>query len=228
MISIFEQLERETTRHKESIVGLVSTQAMIDTPSNDLMPLSLSDQSCIIAPRSLLESTSLFRQFISYTIVVNKKGHILLYYRKKGGNEKGLHDLYSCGIGGHVDGVEAVYNKDGAIDIDATLDKAIHRELHEELKLDGFSDEIEIHRLKDKFLITNNNPVDSVHLGVVSVIVVNADDVLSGEQDIIDVKGFFPLNDLHSFNLENWSRVLIESLDIKAFIGELLDQTQEV
>ncbi|MEL0637601.1 hypothetical protein V6259_12605 [Marinomonas sp. TI.3.20] len=214
MQSILNQLHATYTNHSEAIVATVSTDQMINATGNGLQELEIDPRNTVIAQRCLLESSKHFRQLISYCPIINKKGEVLVYLRKKGGNESGLHDLHSIGFGGHVDGVEAQFNSAGGIELEPTLLQAIERELDEELKLN--LNALEVEHLAGKYILSNENSVDAVHLGAVSFIRYDGP-TYNGEVDVIGIKGFYPLSDLAQFNLESWSSLLAESSELKEF-----------
>lgn len=212
--SITDSMHSSYTKHSEAIIGTIATSEMLDVKKSSLCSLELDPRNTVICQRSLLESTRLFRQFITYCPVVNSDGEVLVYLRKKGGNEPGLHDLYSIGFGGHCDAENVVFDESGGIDLHKSIEQTIYKELEEEIKLT--KENFKIDHLPGKYLLSNDNEVDAVHLGFVSIVhAVNQ--LESGEEDVIGLVGFMPIIELATLNLEGWSRTLIESPDfIKA------------
>lgn len=97
-----------------------------------------------------------YKQLIPYIIIVNDNGKFAVYPRH--GNEKRLHGLYSCGIGGHIDEV------DKADTVLQTIRNGMYRELQEEFK--NFQ--------KEKVLLEYKGVINEVktktglvHLGIV-------------------------------------------------------------
>ncbi|AXK43981.1 hypothetical protein [Erythrobacter aureus] len=126
-----------------------------------------------VGPRGHLdkkgEEDTDFVQPIPY-IVVRDGDKLLSYIRGSDGGESRLHNNSSVGIGGHVDAMDAIYNKDGMIDLRKTLSVSAIREICEELGIDLPDDVLEQHPdlLEWTSLIQSQaKPVDSVHIGLV-------------------------------------------------------------
>ena len=101
------------------------------------------------------ENDPSFRQLIPYIVVRNRRGRILCYQRKNGG-EKRLDAKWSIGIGGHVN------------DGDEEWIHGVWREVREELST------VSLHKLKLHgpigFIRDDSNDVGRVHLGVLYVL----------------------------------------------------------
>lgn len=98
---------------------------------NDLFP---QEDLCLMQ-RQALEDKPEVRHFIVYLTLYNSDGEVLMYQRAtQDSGEKKLDGLFSLGWGGHIDFEMVSHSKEG-IDIDASLNKAIEAELHEELGL---------------------------------------------------------------------------------------------
>jgi predicted NUDIX family phosphoesterase len=154
--------------------------------------------------RSHAENDPDFKQIIPY-ILIFKGEDIFVFKRLKGGGEKRLHNLFSIGVGGHINPVE----------IENGLRKIIHkgalRELSEEVNLTSIQNEFKYYCL----LNDDTNSVGKVHLGVVmgleleenENLKINEIDSLSGE--FVNLKDLFNRN--RQDNFETWSEIIINS-----------------
>ncbi len=130
---------------------------LLPEPSQGTLPLSLELYTLLATQgsyrsRDQAETDPTWRQIIPYAVVM-KEDKVLLVERLKAGTESRLHNLYSLGIGGHINPVDHV-NARGIIE------GGLIRELREELELGAFSAEAValIHRA--------DNEVSRVHTGV--------------------------------------------------------------
>ncbi len=159
--------------------------------------------------RAPVEVDPSLKQLIPYAIVV-RDAEVFLFRRTKGGGEKRLHGLRSIGVGGHVNPVDA-HSPAGAGG--AILDRALERELHEELVLPGVSAARFVGLLND-----DSTAVGSVHLGVVAVVEPAPGSVLVREHDTM-TGGFVHRDELRAMHrderdsFESWSALLIDKLD---------------
>jgi predicted NUDIX family phosphoesterase len=128
-------------------------------PEPSLGPLSLSRELYELLatqgnyhPRDRAETDPTWRQIIPYAVVF-KDHKVLLVERLKAGTEARLHNLYSLGIGGHINPVDHVNARD-------IIEGGLIRELREELELGAFTAQAValIHRA--------DNEVSMVHTGV--------------------------------------------------------------
>lgn len=148
----------------------------------------------LIVDRDVAETDDSYKQFIPYTIVTNGD-KIFAYRRGKSGNENRLHDLYSIGVGGHVDTVSTVDAKKQIVD-------AMEREVKEEIGIDVSSSEFCC------LLNDDSDAVGRVHLGVVY----KAEVAEVGDMEhTIEDHGFYSLDEIKAMNLEGWSRILADS-----------------
>jgi predicted NUDIX family phosphoesterase len=128
-------------------------------PEPSLGPLPLSSELYQLLatqgsyrPRDQAETDPTWRQIIPYAVVL-KEDKVLLVERLKAGTETRLHNLYSLGIGGHINPVDHVNARD-------ILEGGLIRELREELDMGAFTAKAValIHRA--------DNEVSLVHTGV--------------------------------------------------------------
>lgn len=113
--------------------------------------------------RRQAEHDSSYKQLIPYCVLQDPEGRFLCYPRQ--GTEKRLHGLYSLGIGGHINPVDAIW-QDGQIDVRRTVMQALVREALEEA---GLQEQF----IKPQFrglIHEERSPVGMVHLGLVYTI----------------------------------------------------------
>ncbi len=103
--------------------------------------------------RGLAEKDPSFKQMIPYGVIQNEDS-FLLFLRTKKQTEKRLHNLYSLGIGGHINQIEKETASDPVI-------AGLNREIDEEIYLP------KIQSVQFGGIINDNtNEVGSVHLGL--------------------------------------------------------------
>jgi predicted NUDIX family phosphoesterase len=144
------------------------------------------------------------KQVIPYN-VIRCEGKILLVRRLAGGGEARLADKYSIGIGGHVNPVDRAEGE-------SVLDAGTRREIEEELDVRGSYTVQRIGLIND-----DTNAVGAVHVGLVQVVDVTGT-VAIRETDRLEGR-LVSVEDLRALvargaNLETWSRLLIERLDL--------------
>lgn len=144
--------------------------------------------------RPKAEADSSFKQLIPYAVV--RFGEKIACYRRSG-DEKRLHELFSIGVGGHID----IEDEKGSV-VD-TIIYGLSRELKEEFA--DFSDEsAEISFLG--VINSEDSEVSSVHLGMVFEI-----KTTKQFQPGAELTGFdwATLDELKTRNLENWSALAL-------------------
>ena len=161
-------------------------------------------RSSFFAPRADVENDPSLKQIIPYCPVLCGVS-VLLLKRKKTQDEKRLHNLYSLGIGGHINPSDGSTN-----DLNSLLENALMRELNEELLL-----HCEPSRRLVGLLNDDTNPVGSVHFGLVYAITVpDRDAVAIREKELMDGV-FVAAEELAEYadGMETWSRILLDSLN---------------
>ncbi|MCU5746080.1 NUDIX domain-containing protein [Staphylococcus sp. SQ8-PEA] len=156
-----------------------------------------------IKRRGDMEDDPKYKQLVSYCLLENYEGQLLVYKRLSGGGESRLHGQGSIGVGGHMNEVV------GAEDINEVLRTNAQRELEEEVGLD-FQKTQNLEYLG--FINDDTNEVGQVHLGVVFSIKVDRADVEVQETDTlsIDWVNREEIKDLSQF--ETWSSLILEAL----------------
>jgi predicted NUDIX family phosphoesterase len=154
--------------------------------------------------RDAAESDPSHKQLIPYCVF--RCGERVLHYtRGKSGGESRLHAKISVGVGGHVNPVDTGGGKTGP----EAYHAAVSREIDEELEL--WQDHP--HRII-ALLNDDSNAVGQVHLGIVHLIELESDAVVSREDALTDL-GFTAVAELNGpwfDRLETWSQFCIRHL----------------
>jgi predicted NUDIX family phosphoesterase len=154
-------------------------------------------------PRPDAENDPSFKQLIPYCVLVHE-GKVVRYQRGKSGGEKRLTAQYSIGIGGHINPIDSIT---GTFDIE-TYQKAVERELNEEIEFEGETTPVSIGLIND-----DTNPVGRVHLGVVEIFNLHSPIVKAREDAIANLE-LISQEQLHEEIdlLETWSKIAVENL----------------
>ena len=166
-----------------------------------------------IIPRSEAENDFTRKQLVAY-IVVRAGDQILTYRRTPKTDEQRLKELYSIGIGGHVNVEDrsqfSLFSTDTGFNMEFIRDAA-WREINEEISIESrIMDEPEI----IGFINDDSNEVGKVHFGIVWQLEI--------EKAEVSAKGTRGLGDLRFKTLphlkanrdqfESWSQLLIDYL----------------
>lgn len=153
--------------------------------------------------RGDMEEDPSYKQLISYCLLENEHGEILVYERLSGGGEARLHDQSSIGVGGHMNDVP------GAESINEVLRVNAQRELEEEV---GLSEQDSQNMEYIGFINDDNNEVGKVHIGVVFKITVSTNDVEAKETDTLRIK-WVEKGNIESYDdFETWSALILQDL----------------
>ncbi|MCI0624476.1 MAG: hypothetical protein L0387_22990 [Acidobacteria bacterium] len=158
-------------------------------------------------PRSHAEENAEFKQIIPYVLI--RQGDAWLHYvRGKASGEKRLVAKGSIGIGGHINPEDQSLFDTGR----DFYDRAVQRELHEELRIDG-----EFRTRIVALLNDDSTPVGKVHLGVVHFCELTHENVSRGEVSLTELR-FLPAQELQRRreHLESWSQFCLDHLDVIA------------
>lgn len=167
----------------------------------------LAENGVWFGPRPILEKDPTFRQIIPY-VVLRCGDKFLTYTRGGAGGESRLHEKISMGFGGHVDIPDVVTGDEGMIDLPATLEISVNRELEEELPGLTVTGRKWIGLLAD-----NSNEVGQVHVGLVGVWEIEAFPDQSGEDAVKALAGLTAEQLIEVRDrLENWSQIIVENL----------------
>jgi len=154
--------------------------------------------------RGIAEEDRQKKQIIPYILLQTADGGMTAAYNRQG-SEKRLHDLWSIGIGGHINPEDSAMETDS---FESILKNGMQRELDEELARRIAGDPIEFIGIISEDI----TPVGSVHMGAVFLIKTQ------------DPEGYLPGDELHSFtwhatqklsqlNLELWSELSLELIN---------------
>ncbi|HBI0706361.1 TPA: NUDIX domain-containing protein [Staphylococcus aureus] len=153
--------------------------------------------------RGDMEEDPSYKQLISYCLLENEHGEILVYERLSGGGEARLHGQSSIGVGGHMNDVS------GAESINEVLRVNAQRELEEEV---GLSEQDSQNMEYIGFINDDNNEVGKVHIGVVFKITVSTNDVEAKETDTLRIK-WVEKGNIESYDdFETWSALILQDL----------------
>ncbi|MCM0414477.1 NUDIX domain-containing protein [Staphylococcus aureus] len=153
--------------------------------------------------RGDMEEDPSYKQLISYCLLENEHGEILVYERLSGGGEARLYGQSSIGVGGHMNDVP------GAESINEVLRVNAQRELEEEV---GLSEQDSQNMEYIGFINDDNNEVGRVHIGVVFKITVSKNDVEAKETDTLRIK-WVEKGNIESYDdFETWSALILQDL----------------
>ena len=157
------------------------------------------------APRDQVEEDPSLQQIIPYGIVCLDEPcggkRVFLMRRTRGGNESRLHDLYSIGVGGHINPGDDTHPI-GVVGARDRVRVALDREITEELYVDTSYTVSCVGVIND-----DSNAVGEVHFGIVYRIDVESPRVRVRETDQLEGR-FVPIEELSAYSerLESWSR----------------------
>ena len=137
-----------------------------------------------------------YKQLIPYTIII-ENDQVFMYERLKKSGEARLQNLYSIGIGGHVNPCQHP---------DA-IKEATVREINEELIIKG-----NIEPKLIGYINLDHNDVGKVHLGLIYILKLEQGQY-SGVRETDKIKGqFVPVNLIikNKDKMETWSQALID------------------
>lgn len=155
-------------------------------------------------PREQMEQDPSFKQLIPYVIFAHhgdgQEPRVFRYTRGTGQGEQRLHRKQSVGIGGHIASHDAGQ--------DEPYGEGMRRELEEEVVIQTPYTPQCVGLIND-----DQTEVGKVHLGVVHIFDVEAENVYPRETDILDA-AFQPASNLlaNLDRFESWSRICLEAL----------------
>ncbi len=141
------------------------------------------------------------KQIIPYILLQTEDGRQTAAYNRQG-SETRLHDLWSVGIGGHINPIDQSANQSIFKEI---LVSGMERELDEELLLRPANDPVAFCGIISEDI----TPVGSVHLGAVFRILTNTPDAYVPGEELYRFT-WTPTKRLKTLNMELWSELALE------------------
>jgi predicted NUDIX family phosphoesterase len=163
------------------------------------------NERSVFLVRKYAEHNPAYRHIIPYCLILDDKGKILTYKRKKG-NEPRLEGQWSIGIGGHM------HPEDGKGY--SAIERARDRECIEELGITPHK------TFGDIYIALDDTEVDRVHLGFCQIITAYNGELKPSKE--IPVWEFLTFEELEHKNLETWARYVIDLLE--SGWGDLFDK----
>lgn len=151
--------------------------------------------------RSQAEQDSALKQVIPYILLQAEDGSQTAAYNRQG-SEKRLHDLWSVGIGGHINPIDKEGSQSTFEDI---LLSGMERELDEELIQRPKKDPLEFTGIISEDITS----VGSVHLGAVfKILTPTPQDYVPGSE--LHQFTWQPTSRIKDMNMELWSELALE------------------
>ena len=173
--------------------------AVIKVIDTDVMTKILSEG--IFEHRNILENDPSHKQLIPYAVICCGD-ELYLFHRTKKQTESRLHNLYSLGVGGHM-------NPFGdKLDL-AYMHHELEREMTEEVLM---HDECRVERIEPVgFINDDTNEVGKVHLGVLYHIILNNKSLEVNEKDKMTGM-WIKKEDLHKYypQMESWTKIYVD------------------
>ena len=173
--------------------------------------LDLFIENCSVAgfefiSRSHAEEDTSYKQIIPYIILQTQDLEKTAIYNRQG-SEQRLHDLWSLGIGGHINPIDMETQNKSFLQI---LTAGMERELKEELDQRPEND------LPNFIGVISEDITDvgKVHLGAVFRILTNAPEKFSPGSELFQFT-WGKTKNLKQLNLELWSKLVLELISTK-------------
>jgi len=181
------------------------------TDAEKYFPAVVQADRVSYVPRDQAENDPGLKQVIPYVLLV-RDDKVFCYRRGKRGGETRLHELYSIGVGGHIEPDDRMLFSQEHLGYEETF----WRELTEEVTL-----EIEPGRSVPPCVAVINddsNAVGRVHFGIVHMLPVDSEAVTKKESSITDPQWICLEDALRRLErFETWSQLCLESFaDIQA------------
>lgn len=165
---------------------------------------TISQIGMVWQTRNLAEKDMSHKQLIPYVVLQTSNQELTACYHRAG-SEKRLHNLWSIGIGGHINRMDASGN---ALSLPSVIERGLNREIREEL---GY---LPSNTLPEFIGIINeeHTEVGQVHLGLVYCLTIHDQGLIRADAELsrfqwVDTKA------VTHRNLERWSVLAIELLN---------------
>lgn len=177
---------------EDSFQGMISGDQAKSFREKYLIPENL-----FYIDRDIAENDPSYKQVIPYCCIT-RANELFYYERSKKGSEERLHNLFSLGVGGHINPCDGNDNE--------TISAACKRELDEEVEYTHFNGGFFAGLIND-----DSNPVNSVHFGVVFHIQLKSKGIVKPKETKLISADFSPVSLLAASNKnwENWSVFLL-------------------
>jgi predicted NUDIX family phosphoesterase len=169
-------------------------------------PAIVTPPHCRYVPRQDAERDPSYKQVIPYVLFTNN-GSIFSYRRGKRGSEERLRELYSVGIGGHIEVRDQnLFTKDND---KVAYQDAMLREVREEVTVEGPVAESCVGLINDDL-----TDVGRVHFGVVHMVRL-ATPAISKKEAVITDSGLVPIPQAVAYidTYETWSQLCLRHID---------------
>ena len=161
----------------------------------------MAEESFSWLPRPQAETQPEWKQIIPYVVVQSRDGLHIFAYRRVG-SEKRLHDLWSIGIGGHINPED---QPSGSNALEAVVKKGVSRELAEELGDSGNGYDPEFLGVINE----DRTGVGRVHFGLVFLLKADAGDISRASEELADCR-WMEKQQVEELQLELWSELAME------------------
>ena len=171
---------------------------IVSDRAKNLKDKLLNTENMFYIDRNEAENNANYKQIIPYC-VISRGNETFCYQRSKKGSENRLHDLWSLGVGGHINPCDGLNNE--------TIINACKRELSEEVEFSSLKNAGFVGLIND-----DSNEVSSVHFGIVYHVKLNQKSTFSTKEDALSNGYFIETNDIKTIdkNWENWSKLVID------------------
>ncbi|MGH2457496.1 MAG: phosphoesterase [Chloroflexota bacterium] len=173
-----------------------------DPSPEPILAAALQPGVARVMPRALAERDPRFKQIVAY-VILRHRGRIFHYRRSSAVGERRLAGLRSLGVGGHLNQGDV----QDSLDL-ASLRRAIHRELGEELVL---AEQPAIHWFG--MINDDSTEVGKVHVGLVAVADLRGSDARLRDPTLVDGRfDLVPRIVAQADDFESWSRLCLPAL----------------
>jgi len=194
-------------KHQEHIICVKAS--LFNERAHGFADYELKLGDLMLGQRAALENDEDFRQVLPISVFTHN-GKVWAYTRTPKGGESRLHNKVSVAVGGHWDLADLVVTE-GVIDLEASLQTAIDRELEEEVTLT--SNVVKSTKLT-KIICADDTPVDRVHLAMIWIHELDGEGITPSE-DQLETVGFVTPEELlgGDHNIEVWARLIGQILN---------------
>ena len=187
--------ERVLVIKDRDIENITKGYGFLKVPIDEIK--NLAEKRGFFVQRSKAENDESIRQLIPYVVVQNTDGMYLFVKRLKTQTEKRLHELYSIGIGGHINDQD-----EGSTPWMKFL-SGMEREINEEILIKTSNWPQYIGMIRE-----NSTPVNRVHLGVVFTLTGDIGGIREVNKFIFDFSDLQGLMQYYD-QMETWSQLVL-------------------